>query len=85
MTDWVRRALTRKVHRKGPRGRVDEFLVTPRDELVYGVKFAIGGIACLSGIEVASMAFLHAWNSEVFTAVSSLIGLVTGILIANHE
>lgn len=60
------------------------FAISPRDELVHGVKFAIGMTVCLSGIEIAHMAFLHSWNSEVFTATSSLIGLVTGIFISHH-
>lgn len=84
MSDWIKRALTRKLTRKGPRGRLEEFEVTPKDNLVYGVKFAIGVIGCLSAIEIAHMAFLHSWNGEVFAAITGLIGLVTGILISHH-
>jgi hypothetical protein len=83
MTDWVKRALTRKI-RKGPQGRREEFEVTPRDELVYGVKFAIGMTVCLSSVEIAHMAFLHSWNSEVFSAITGLTGTVTGVLIGQR-
>ncbi len=82
--DWVKRALTRKGKRRGPRGRLEEIEVSPRDELVYGVKFAIGMTACLTTVEVASMAFLHIWNGEVFASITGLIGLITGILVGNH-
>jgi hypothetical protein len=58
--------------------------VTPRDELVYGVKFAICMTICLTGMEIANMAFLHTWNSEVFSAITGLIGLVTGIFIGHR-
>jgi hypothetical protein len=30
------------------------------------------------------MAFLHTWNSEVFSAITGLIGLVTGIFIGHR-
>lgn len=84
MTDWVRKALTRKIQRKGPRGGQEEFLVSPRDELVYGVKFAVGMTVCLSAMEIAHMAFLHTWNGELFATITGLIGLVTGVLIGHR-
>jgi len=31
--------------------------------------------------QVAHMAFLHCWNSEVFVAISSLITFVSGIIV----
>jgi len=36
---------------------------------------------CLSCLEVAHMAFLHSWNSEIFVAISSLVTFVSGIII----
>ena len=83
MVDWVRRALTRKIMRRTVKG-TQTFQVTPRDELVYGVKFAICMTVCLTGMEIANMAFLHTWNSEVFSAITGLIGLVTGIFIGHR-
>jgi len=82
MTDWVKKALTRKRVKKGPRG----FAVVeePNEKLVYTVKFVLGMTGCLSTIEVASIAFLHVWNSEVFAAIMALIGTATGILIGQQ-
>jgi hypothetical protein len=81
--DWIRRALTRTRVRRGPRGAI---IVEERDEkLVYTVRFVLGMTACLSAIEVANMAFLHSWNSEVFAAIMALVGTVTGILIGQHS
>lgn len=51
------------------------------EKLVYAVKFAISIILCLSGLEVAHMAFLGSWSSEVFAGITGLIGTVTGILV----
>ncbi len=76
MVDQIKRALTRKRLQRG-RAVVEE----PDEKLVWGVKFAIGMTACLSGLEVAHLAFLGVWNSEIFAAITGLIGTVTGIFV----
>jgi hypothetical protein len=81
MTDWIRKALTKTVQRKGSRGREQIVVVQPNEKLVYAVKFAIGMTVCLSALEIAHMAFLGTWNSEVFAGITGLIGTVSGILI----
>ena len=82
MTDWVRKALTKTVQRKGSRGKKTEIIIVqPNEKLVYTVKFAIGMTVCLSALEIAHMAFLGTWNSEVFAGITGLIGTVSGILI----
>jgi hypothetical protein len=40
---------------------------------------------CLSAVEIAHMAFLHSWNSEIFASMTGLTGLITGILIGHHS
>ena len=76
MADPIKRALTR---RRVQRGRmVSE---GPNEKLVLGVKFAIGMTVCLSVLEVAHMAFLGSWSSEVFAAISGLSGTVIGIFV----
>jgi hypothetical protein len=81
MTDWIRKALTKTVQRKGSRGKTEIIVVQPNEKLVYAVKFAIGMTVCLSALEIAHMAFLGTWNSEVFAGITGLIGTVSGILI----
>ena len=81
MADWIRQALTRKIRRKGTRGNQHVVIVEPNEKLVYAVKFAISMTVCLSSLEVAHMAFLHSWNTEIFVAISSLITFVSGIII----
>jgi len=83
VVDWVRRALMHKVVRGRVRSKQHVEMVEADDRLVYAVKFAIGMTICLSGLEVAHMAFLHCWNSEIFVAISSLITLVSGIIIGH--
>ena len=84
MADWIKRALTRTVQRKGPRGKQTVIVVQPSFKLVLLVKYTIAMTTCLSGLEVAYLAFLGKWNSEVFAAITGLIGTVTGVLIGHH-
>jgi hypothetical protein len=84
MADWVRRALTKRVHR-GSRGKEQVMIVEPDEKLVYTIKFALGMTVCLAAIEVAHIAFLGRWNSEVFAAITGLIGTVSGIFIGQQS
>jgi hypothetical protein len=81
MTDWVKRALTKTIQRKGSRGKTEIIIVEPNEKLVLGVKFAIGMTICLSALEIAHMAFLGSWNSEIFAAITGLSGTVMGIFV----
>jgi hypothetical protein len=79
----LRKLLTRRIIIQNPRGKkTRELTLEPDEKLVYGVKLVLGMTGFLSAVEVASMAFLHTWNSEVFASITGLIGLMTGILIS---
>ena len=54
----------------------------PSDKLLLIVYFSMYGIAILSALEVAYMIVFHSWNSEVFAALTTLIGNVLGIFIS---
>ena len=79
MSDWIKRALARK---RIQRGRVT--LEEPNEKLVWGVKFAIGMTACLTALEVAHLAVLGSWSSEIFSTITGLIGTISGVLIGSH-
>ena len=76
MADPIKRALTRRRFQRGH--FIDE---EPDETLVYVVKFGMGMTACLSALEIANMAFLHSWNSEVFSAITGLTGIVVGVFV----
>lgn len=78
MTGLIKRALTRR--RRVP-GRAAVIVEEPNETLVYVVKFGIGMTACLTAIEIANLAILHAWNSEVFASISGLSGIVIGVFV----
>ncbi len=80
MGDPIKRALT---CRRLERGRfIDE---EPDDTLVYVVKFGIAMAVCLSALEVAYMGFLHSWNSEVFSAITGLAGILIGVFVGRKK
>jgi hypothetical protein len=78
MADWIKRALTRKTTDK----TAAEQEVSPSERLVLGVKFAIALTFSLTALEIAHLALLGTWNSEVFAAITGLAGTITGILIS---
>jgi hypothetical protein len=81
MTDWIKRALTRKTTDKSAATQTE---AEPSERLVLGVKFAIALTFSLTALEIAYLALLGAWNSEVFAAITGLAGTITGILIAQQ-
>ncbi len=81
--DWVKRALTRRTKRKGTRGSQEVLITEPDERIVYAVKFAIGMTACLTVLEVAHLAVLGVWNSEIFATITGLSGTVLGIFVGH--
>jgi uncharacterized membrane protein YjjP (DUF1212 family) len=59
--------------------------VEPDERLVLGTKVVIAFTFCLSALEVAHLAFLGTWSSEVFAAITGLTGTATGILISQKS
>jgi hypothetical protein len=80
LTDWVKRALTKRTTDKTAMNQVLD--VSPSERLVLGVKFAIALTFSLTAIEIAHLALLGEWNSEVFATITGLAGTITGILIS---
>jgi hypothetical protein len=80
LTDWVKRALTRRTTDTTAMNKVSD--VSPSERLVLGVKFAIALTFSLTAIEIAHLALLGTWNSEVFATITGLAGTITGILIS---
>ena len=86
MTDFVKKALTRRITDKTAlKENADAQEVAPDERLVLGTKFAIAFTFCLSAIEIANLALLGTWNSEVFAAITGLAGTITGILISQKS
>jgi hypothetical protein len=78
LTDWIKKAPTRRTVDKT--ASAEE--IAPSERLVLGVKFAIALTFSLTAIEIAHLALLRTWNSEVFATITGLAGTITGILIS---
>jgi acetylglutamate kinase len=76
MKDWIKKALTKHI-----RQRTKTIEIPPDPRLVYGVKFTIATTIILSTLEIAHMAILGKWNSEIFAAITGLSGTVMGISV----
>jgi hypothetical protein len=84
LTDFVKKALTRRITDKTALQESAQAVLElePDERLVLGTKFAIAFTFCLSAIEIANLAVLGTWNSEVFAAITGLSGTIMGILIS---
>lgn len=80
MADLIKQALTRRRVQRGK--QVSE---EPNETLVYVVKFALGMTVCLVAVEIAHLAILRTWNSEVFAAITGLSGTVMGIFVGSKS
>lgn len=82
MHDWIKKALTKTIQRKGPRGKDEIISVQPSERLVYAVYFSLGMVACLTALEAVHLIVLGKWNSEIFTVIAGLVGNITGIFLS---
>lgn len=85
LKEKIRNAFTKTVLvQEGARKKLKRVEVPPSEKLVLGLCFAIAALIGLVILEVAHMAFLGNWNSEIFAAVTALIGTITGIFISQR-
>jgi hypothetical protein len=76
---WIKRALTKRISVKYPRGRRDHQIeVPPSERLVYGVYFAIAALISLTVLEVTYIFMLGSFSTEIFAAITLLIGTILG-------
>ena len=83
MTDWLKKALTRKITIKTTQKRKPQTIqIEPDPKLVIGIKFTAAMTLSLTALQIAHMAILRKWNSEIFSAITALTGTITGIIIS---
>lgn len=82
LSKWIRRLLTKRVTRvsgSSRKLRVEE--IPPSERLVMLFQLSLIAIIALTALEIAHLAFLGVWNSEIFAAIMGLVGTVTGVVI----
>jgi len=85
MREWIRKALTRSTAVRGSRGGTVYRVVPPEPKLVYGVYFVIAGLIGLISLEIVHLIVLRAWNSEIFAAITGLIGTILGVFFGSKS
>jgi len=76
----IRRALTRRVSIRGPRGKIEEIEVPPTQKLIFGMYFAVAALMILTCLEVIHLLVLRTFNNDILTAISLLIGTILGAI-----
>jgi len=76
LRNLIRRALTRTM-----RVKKREMKLPPSEHIVWMVYFASVSLIGLTALEVLHIVYFHAWNSEIFSAITGLIGTITGIFL----
>jgi uncharacterized protein YqgC (DUF456 family) len=74
----LRKVLTKVVFEQDRRGRVKRVEVPPSQRLLLGIQFAIVALLCLTALEIAHMCAVKAFSSEIFAAISLVIGTILG-------
>lgn len=81
----IRKALTKTVVvQVGTRKKQKRVQVMPSEQIVYLVYFAIAAFVGLTALEIVHMIFFGVWNSEIFSAITGLIGTISGIFVSQR-
>jgi len=78
LKDFMKKALTRTVTVKGSRGRSQQVEVPPNQKLLYGIYFAIASLVCLTILEATYIVILRSFSSEIFAAITLIVGTIVG-------
>ena len=78
MRDPIKRALTRRISVKGRRRQIE---LEPSERLVYGMYFAMVALIALTAVEIVHIVYIGSFSSEIFSAITGLIGTIVGVLV----
>ncbi len=82
---WITKALT-EVHyeRRGRARKIEKIELPPSERLVYGIQFCFVALALLTACEIVYILRLGTFNSEIFSAITGIIGTVTGVIFSRQ-
>lgn len=82
MKNPLRKALSRTVWvQQDLENKLQPIEIPPSQRVMYAVVFAIAALAALTVLEVAHMAFLGSWKTEIFAGIMSVVTFILGIFI----
>lgn len=73
MRNPVRKALRKTVYIRGKTVVED-----PSERLVYGISFAIVALLSLTVLEAVHIVYIRSFSSEIFAAISMVVGTILG-------
>lgn len=73
MRNPVRKALRKTLHFRGKTVVED-----PSERLVYGISFAIVALLSLTVLEAVHIVYIRSFSSEIFAAISMVVGTILG-------
>lgn len=84
MRNLLRRILAKKIilPNEGNRKKIKHIIIPPNEHLIIGIIFATTALIMLTTLEIAHLIFLKTWNSEIFAAITSIIGTILGVFIS---
>ena len=83
MRNFIRKALTRRISVKGRHSKRRMIEVEPSNRLVYGMYFATVALITLTAVEIVHIAYIGSFSSEIFSAITGLIGTIVGVLLTS--
>ena len=84
LSELVRRLFTKHVTvavTEGRRRKTHVVEVEPSGNVVYAFILSLAMLLCLSALQIAYLIVMHEWNSEIFTLISGLVGIITGMFL----
>jgi len=82
LKNLFKKALTKTVWvQQNQENKLQPVEIPPSQSVLYAVVFAIAAIVALTALEVAHMAFLDSWNTEIFAGTMSVVTFILGIFI----
>jgi len=83
LRNLFRKALSRTVwiRHSSEQDKLEPVEIPPSQRIVWAVVFAVAAIIALTALEVAHMAFLGYWNTEIFAGIMSVVTFILGIFI----
>lgn len=81
---WIRKSLTRTVYHETRRGRakkIEKFEETPSERLVYGLYISIIMLVLFTTLQIVHIFVLGTWNDNIWTAITGLVGTITGMFL----
>jgi hypothetical protein len=84
LKNLLKRILARKIAvQDGDNRKKVRYKTIPASErLITGIIFAITALTGLIILETTHLIILKTWNSEIFAAITSIIGTILGVFIS---